>query len=400
MGFFDTTSLPVVKTQRFHSPQCGKCRLFERCKSPKMEPTGRGRRRILVLAEAPGKDEDDKGIQLVGKSGKRLEREMAEVGIDMRRDCILTNALVCRPENNEIPDPRMIGWCRPNLTKTIEEFKPEVIIPLGAIACESLFGWLYKEDVGGIGRWAGWVIPDQTLNAWVCPTFHPAHLERNENDTQLAGLFRQHLEAAANLKGRPWKVVPDYRKEVRVIYSPEEACEFVGRIRSGNIAFDFETTTLKPDGAKAEIVCCSVCRDGKEAAAFPWHGRVKRVMKHLLEREEVGKVGWSAKFEHRWCWRNGINVRGWKWDGMLSAHAIYNGGKGRAITGLKFQAYVHLGFPPYNKVVEPYLEADGGNVPNRVRELDLGTLLLYCGLDSLLEYRVSLKQKEDLHGRV
>ena len=45
-----------------HLPQCGRCGLYKHCKSPKMPATGKGRKSILVVAEAPGKNEDrDKG---------------------------------------------------------------------------------------------------------------------------------------------------------------------------------------------------------------------------------------------------------------------------------------------------------------------------------------------------
>ena len=61
-------------------PQCGACGLYKGCKSPKMEPTGNGKRKVLIVGEAPGNEEDRKGIQLIGKSGKRLEDDLQSAG--------------------------------------------------------------------------------------------------------------------------------------------------------------------------------------------------------------------------------------------------------------------------------------------------------------------------------
>jgi DNA polymerase I-like protein with 3'-5' exonuclease and polymerase domains len=193
--------------------------------------------------------------------------------------------------------------------------------------------------------------------------------------------------------------VPDFRKEVRAVHSPDVAAMWLDGITIGNIAFDFETTSLKPEGPDSEIVCCGVSwhhKNKSETFAFPWHGKAVRAMKQLLANPKVGKVGWNAKFESRWCGRNGIKVRGWKWDGMLAAHALYNGGKGRAVTGLEFQAYVHLGQGDFKDSMKPYLEASGGYAKNRVKEVDLRSLLVYCGMDALLEYKVSAIQKREM----
>jgi len=53
--------------------------------------------------------------------------------------------------------------------------------------------------------------------------------------------------------------------------------------------------------------------------------------------------------------------------------------------------------PEYNSHIEPYLKSDGGgNAPNRVREVKLDQLLLYNGLDALLEYEVAISQAAEM----
>ena len=66
---------------------CGvHCKLHTQCMSPRMEYTGDGRLRILVVAEAPGEEEDRRGIQLVGKSGKLLRTTLELMGLDLDKD--------------------------------------------------------------------------------------------------------------------------------------------------------------------------------------------------------------------------------------------------------------------------------------------------------------------------
>ncbi|NIS13859.1 MAG: hypothetical protein GWN12_18870 [Thermoplasmata archaeon] len=76
---------------------------------------------------------------------------------------------------------------------------------------------------------------------------------------------------------------------------------------------------------------------------------------------------------------------------MQAAHILDNR---RGITSIKFQAFVLLGIGEYNARVEQYLESETANSLNRIAEIDTRDLLLYNGLDSLLEYKVAEIQKE------
>src|SRR6516225_6965990 len=74
-GFFKASTL-YRKAPLAMVPRCGACGLHETCKSPKMRPTGEGRRKILIVGEAPGKTEDEENRQFCGKTGERLERKL------------------------------------------------------------------------------------------------------------------------------------------------------------------------------------------------------------------------------------------------------------------------------------------------------------------------------------
>ncbi len=394
--FFTESDALAVRAPLPMLPQCGKCGLQRGCRSPKMPVDGRGERSILIVGERPGKDEDRENRAFAGATGQKVRDKLREVDIDLRRDCWLTNAIICAPDHD--PIPATVDFCRPNVVKLIRELNPEVIILLGGDAVRSVIGWLWKTNTGPIGRWAGWQAPSVQLNAWVCPTYQPAQMFHND-DPVLEMDFTDHLRSAVALAGtRPHPDgPPDYESRVEVIRSADAAAARLRKYTSGVIAFDFETDRKKPDAADAEIVCCSVCWNGEETITFPWYGAVKPEMKRLLTDPQIGKIGALIKFEDRWCRAKlGIEVRGWMWCVVTAAHLLdprggndgKDGKKEAGITGLKFQSFVQLGVGDYNHDVEPFLKSKekGGNAPNRIREAKLDRILLYCGMDSLLEY--------------
>ncbi len=391
-------------------PRCGACGLHEHCDSPKMPVWGEGRRKVLVVGEAPGSVEDKEGRPFIFTTGQHLRKALAPLGVDLDRDCWVTNSLRCWPwtwahkeggtkyKKNRTPTELEIDHCRPNLLNAIRELNPEVILLLGNAPVKSLIGWLWKEDPGGIGKWAGWTIPCQRLNAWICPTYHPSYLLREENPV-LDRMWAKHLEAAFSLEGRPWKEVPDYPSKVWRILDPRHASPVLEIMSQGHrpVAFDYETDRLKPDHPDARIVCCSAS-DGETTIAYPWVGEAVQATRDFL-RSPVPKIAQNLKFEHRWSIAQlGCKVRNWVFDTMVAAHVLDNR---QGVAGLKFQAFVLLGQESYDDRVKPYLKSQGGgNSPNKlpevVREGGLNGLLLYCGLDSLLEWEIAQIQAEKL----
>jgi hypothetical protein len=208
--------------------------------------------------------------------------------------------------------------------------------------------------------------------------------------------FERHLEQAFRQEGRPWEEVPDYGSQVLCVHDPDDAAEKLGWMRrqGGMTSFDYETNMLKPDSPDARIVSCSVCWEGKRTIAFPWHGKAKDVMGELLADPSVHKLGWNIKFEERWTRKAfGHGVRGWVHDGMVGAHVLDNR---PGITSAKFQAFVQFGQEPWDSEVGQFLGAEGSNLKNNIHKAYLGTLLKYNGIDSLMEWKMDVRQMEDL----
>lgn len=397
MSFFPLSIVSDLKKPIPLAARCGACGLFRTCNTPKMEPYGKGERKILVIGEAPGETEDNKGVPFVGKTGKMLRDTLEKFGVNPKRDTIMTNALICRPPGNRIRDKKMIAYCRPNVVKLIRSYEPEVVILVGGIAMQSLLGFLWKENLGTIGTWVGWQIPCHPFNCWVCPTFHPSYVIREEKYSPIPQkMFEEHIEKAVSLKGKPWKIVPDFKKEVEIIYDSRDAAKAIRSIiKVGrDVAFDFETTGLKGNGKDSSIVACSLS-NGKRTIAFPFAGEAIEATKEMVT-SDLPKIASNIKYEHLWCQSQlGVEVKNWKHCTMASAHILDNRS---SITSIKFQAFVLLGQEPYNDHIAPYLKSKepGGYALNRIKEIDLSDLLLYCGLDSLLEWKVAAIQRKEL----
>lgn len=397
-GFFKASTLAQSQAPTPLIPRCGECGLYKSCMSPKMPVTGSGRRGILIVAESPGTKEDAEGEQLVGESGQFLRRVLREFDVDLDRDCWKTNAVICLPQTEDgehrPPTDAEIGYCRPNLIRTIKELQPESIILLGGPSVKSLIGWLWMPEPGSITRWVGWNIPAQRINAWVSPTYHPAYCIREGENGVTSLWFRRHIETAISLRGRPWEAIPKYAAGIECTLDSQRAAAVIRQMigRGGNVAFDYETNRLKPDAADAEIVCCSVCWEGKKTISFPWIGEAVVAMGELI-RSPLGKIASNLKFEQRWSHKFfGYGAANWKWDTMQSAHWLDNR---REITSIKFQAFVRLGVEEWDSHIKQFLsETDDEGINCVSKDVDLMDLLEYCAYDSLYEYLVAVQQIE------
>jgi hypothetical protein len=114
-------------------------------------------------------------------------------------------------------------------------------------------------------------------------------------------------------------------------------------------------------------------------------------LSRVLLNPKLRKIASNLKFEERWTRRKlGHGVRGWDFDTMLGSHILNNRG---GVCSLKFQAYVTFGIGDYSGSMKPFLESDTANGRNRIHEAPLLDLLMYNGLDALIECKLAERQK-------
>lgn len=397
---------------------CYACKLCENCITPKMEATGDCEKGIFILAEAPGATEDKRGIQLIGKSGQRLRRELERHGIDLDRDCRKMNAVNCRPPKNRTPTDKEIACCRSRVLAEIKKCNPKVILALGGPAMKSLCQHRAAFDAGfpPMANWEGECIPDQEFQAWIIPTWHPAFIERLDGNELYERRWHRSLKKVAEMAECERPEIYDFESMVHCIVNSRAAakeletiygrlCNAISAGKNPEIAFDYETTGLKPYIEGHEIVCCSLAYQDDDAISFILNQDTWPILYNILRHPKIGKMAHNIKFEHLWTkvrgWpqeKMGFQVRNWAWDSMLAAHILDNR-TGKA--GLKLQAYLRFGVLGYDDAAGPYIrtakkdvDAHGANAFNRVKELPIDDLLLYCAYDSLFEYRLAKMQKK------
>lgn len=122
--------------------------------------------RVLIVGEAPGKNEDQQGVPFVGKAGQSLSNLLALAGLS-RDQVFIANVLKCRPPGNRDPRPEEIQACTPFLRDQTRAIDPEFIVTLGNFATK----FILKTEVG-ITRLHGRL--QKAGRFKVFPIYHPA----------------------------------------------------------------------------------------------------------------------------------------------------------------------------------------------------------------------------------
>jgi DNA polymerase len=115
---------------------CVKCPL-SKTRTNTVPGDGSAEAEIMLIGEAPGYHEDQKGIPFCGAAGKFLEEMLAEIGLK-RSDVFIANTLKCRPPENRDPEDAEKTACRPYLDRQIKIIEPKLIVCLGKHAVSTL----------------------------------------------------------------------------------------------------------------------------------------------------------------------------------------------------------------------------------------------------------------------
>ncbi|MEM9013845.1 MAG: uracil-DNA glycosylase [Pseudomonadota bacterium] len=144
---------------------------------------------LLVIGEAPGRDEDRIGRPFVGRAGALLDRMLAAIEVSRETNALISNVIYWRPPGNRTPTQTETMVCRPFVDQLIAITQPKAILLVGGAPLQALFG------VTGImrarGRWRELAAGGATIPA--LPTFHPAYLLRQPAQKRLAWQDLQNL---------------------------------------------------------------------------------------------------------------------------------------------------------------------------------------------------------------
>lgn len=153
--------------------------------------------RIMLVGEAPGRDEDIQGRPFVGVSGQLLDRMLAAIGLD-RTKVYIANVLPWRPPGNRTPTPAEQAVCMPFIERQIELVDPAVLVFLGGVSAKQMLNT--PEGIMKLrGRWTSYQIGSRDVPA--LPVFHPAYLLRQPAQKRFA--WRDFLSLKQRIENLP-----------------------------------------------------------------------------------------------------------------------------------------------------------------------------------------------------
>lgn len=318
-----------------------------------MEPHGEGGMRILIVAEAPGEEEDRAGIPLVGKAGKFLRKRMARTGVDLDADVTKINIVQCRPPGNRTPAREEIAACRPRVERQIKGASPDLILAFGGPAIAELLS--EAPFTPGAALMHGRVVPSDRWGCWVACGFHPSfylhadHKHDRRMDDFLEGAIGWLAERGPYEPGQ-FALDPN---SYTILEDLDEAVRFLEDARDSSTpcAFDYETSCLSPWDPKAKFLLASFATTPERGVCIPLahpHARwsaaeldtIYRTLADWL-RSDCPKVIQNWAFEEVWSRVHlGTGIANVVKDTMVCEHVLDNR---KGVTGQAFQEFVRYG---------------------------------------------------------
>lgn len=272
---------------------------------------------IIVLGEAPGQYEVERGQPFVGASGQLLERWWSAVGLH-RSELRLENVCEVRPAANKIEalsPVELDGWiedCRQRLQQFTHA---KVIVPLGNTALRATTGRK------GISKWRGSLLSTQIQEraVVVLPSLHPAAILRQPYWEKRC---RRDWEKVVIIHGNNVDMVPQRRYGTKPTLA--QCDEFLGSVRdSDTLSIDIET----PGGI---IACVGFAVDRACSFTIPttvayWGGDTPKawaIVRALCEHP-CAKVMQNGHFDTYWLRQIAdITVNNWQWDTLAMHHCL------------------------------------------------------------------------------
>lgn len=345
------------------NPKCQLCRLSQTTSYVCLLGKGPEPCEVMIVGEAPGRNEESHGEPFVGESGRLIRAALEEVGIDPR-DTFITNAVSCRPPDNRTPTKGEIKACKKWLDYQLAMVKPRYVLLLGNTPLLSVTG------SAGITKRRG--RPFEKDGIIYLPTYHPAFILRDpdQHDT-----FQSDIKLFADIID--FGGIPEERElTYRSVMTDEDVEEFLDDL-AGSVSFDIEANQLYPwrqmkvdkvtkalsPGPKPKIMSLGFATSRTQwclpvhHAASPWtRSQLENIVERITDRlEECVLITHNGKFDLLWMlvhfgvqWENAF-------DTMLAHYLLDENDR----HGLKYLAMKYLGAPDW----EISLEGKQGDAP-------------------------------------
>lgn len=296
---------------------------------------GKGPRdaKIMIVGEAPGKDEERLGEPFVGRAGELLTEMLGKAGI-VRSECYITNVVKERPERNNIKPfvdlnrkvpPTSDDYNRYvlDLVQEINDVDPNVIVAVGGVALWALCG------LKGIQKWRGSIIESSLCpGRKVIPLIHPAAALR-----QYIHRYYIQLDLKKVRQHSGFPEIPEDPREYILAPSMKEACGYLDECMERGLTGDYIGFDIEV--ASREVSCISFAHQGGTVISIPFVNQSKdyftpdqevliwKKIAALLEDERIEKVAQNASFDVTFLYRRyGIRTRNLH-DTMIAQAILY-----------------------------------------------------------------------------
>lgn len=294
---------------------------------------------VVLLGEAPGAEEDYRGVPFVGRSGWKFKSAVEEIG-HLWHKAHKTNVICCRPPGNKIKSEEgqtAIEHCRFGLFEelyALYEKGVKVIVAAGATASEALGIETSIHKIRGsviMLKWKhGLLVPSEKGYDMLCiPTFHPAFLGYAK-DPRHEVTFINDLEKAYGLREKPYYPPAEHFSLFPFISEIEERAKGLARVHA-TIGVDLETSGFVP--GKAAVIVNGIAETSTEAFSIPLlkqggkpyfeNGERKRALSALkLLMDECPTIFQHALFDARHLMYLGCEPKKIAHDVMILHHCI------------------------------------------------------------------------------
>lgn len=367
--------------------------------------------KVMILGEAPGKQEALTGRPFIGGSGEVLNRCLERAGLD-RDNCFLTNLCHVQPPDNDFqwfmhkPNQHHYVHGVFQLMKDITEIKPNIVIALGNYPLRTL-----TEKVG-ITKWRGSLLWSDMFKVKVIGTYHPAASLRVY---PYKALIEFDLKRAAEEMSSPELIyplrqlaLPDCfqhrvgREWVIVDTTPDHEFLADDRLKSDWLSVDIECWQAEKGGTWT-VACVGFADNSDRALVLDWKDKSQRALATMLCESNVPKVLQNGSFDFTVLKDNGVSLRNYVWDTMAGHHVLYmesssgsdelsNQQKKKRINPLA----KGLGFQTSIYTREPYYKDDGKLWK---QSGDIRTFWRYNALDAAVTFEIRERQAEQITKR-
>lgn len=357
---------------------CEDCTL----EGPRVYGEGASDADIMLVGEAPGRNEIASLRPFVGRAGEILDRTLELLNLD-REECYITNLCLCRPPENRDPHVAEIEACWLRLVEEIRSVKPKILVALGRIPARVLF-----RDKRRFTFTRGKPQISVVDNITGLGTFHPAALLHPKGDLRFLEYWKDMRKMARMFRGgyNPTKAETDV-----LVVDNVNVNRVVNRIHQDAevIAYDWETTGLNPE--TDEGFCLGMSWRPKTAVIWPMDMLEAHhtLVQEIFASENIEFSAFNASFDA--MFNEAYNLEGRaEYDPRLMHNALDERPQVRTLERLLCE---DLDWEPYETDMLDKYEISKDEMIERIPS---DTIYRYCGVDCDGTLQLTLKYREKI----